>query len=118
MNCYKFILARQKFKNTTTQLYNVSLIIHYFGELNTRVNQILETISNNLHYESSLGNYAKIITNIQSTISEEINEIIPNKRTKRGLNNALGSIIKTISGNLDKEDGRKYEEMIKNLEAN
>ena len=40
------------------------------------------------------------------------------KRIKRGLINGLGSIIKSISGNLDQNDAEKYDNLIDQLKNN
>ena len=39
-------------------------------------------------------------------------------RTKRGLINGLGSIFKSISGNLDYADGERYDKLIQELQNN
>lgn len=41
-----------------------------------------------------------------------------NNRTKRGIINALGSVFKFISGNLDASDGERYDKTIKELSDN
>ena len=64
-------------------------------------------------------NYLKILNLTREKVEIKIKEILPHpKRTKRGLINGLGSIFKAISGNLDANDGERYEEMIKNLQEN
>lgn len=39
-------------------------------------------------------------------------------RNKRGLIDGLGSVIKFISGNLDSEDGRRYDKLLKDIQNN
>ena len=40
------------------------------------------------------------------------------KREKRGLINGLGSIIKSITGNLDETDKKRYDQIIENINVN
>ena len=40
------------------------------------------------------------------------------KREKRGLINGLGSIIKSITGNLDETDKERYDQIIENINVN
>lgn len=51
------------------------------------------------------------------TISDQLQSFEPN-RVKRGLINGLGSVIKSISGNLDYTDAIRYDHAIKNLQEN
>ena len=39
-------------------------------------------------------------------------------RSKRGIVNGLGTIVKTLTGNLDAEDGRKYDELFERINKN
>ena len=39
-------------------------------------------------------------------------------RNKRGLINGLGSIIKSITGNLDSQDAERYDEIFRKIEEN
>lgn len=49
---------------------------------------------------------------------EKLNQLLPSKRSKRGILNPLGSLIKVITGNLDNDDAVKYDTMIKDVKAN
>jgi hypothetical protein len=42
----------------------------------------------------------------------------PDSRVKRGLINGLGSVIKSITGNLDQSDALKYDNILKELQVN
>lgn len=70
-------------------------------------------------YQRELTNYDNIIKYYKNLIDEKFRPFreIP-IRTKRGLINGLGSIIKQISGNLDAEDGKHFESLIENLQQN
>lgn len=49
----------------------------------------------------------------------KLKEILPHpQRTKRGLINGLGSIFKSISGNLDAADGERYDNLIRQIQNN
>lgn len=45
------------------------------------------------------------------------NQLIPNIRTKRGLINPAGSIIKAITGNMDNDDAIRYDNLISNIQS-
>ncbi|XP_045770256.1 uncharacterized protein LOC123870843 [Maniola jurtina] len=49
---------------------------------------------------------------------EKYRQLVPQKRSKRGLINPLGSIIKVITGNLDHDDAVKYDELTSKLNRN
>lgn len=49
---------------------------------------------------------------------EKLNQLLPSKRSKRGILNPLGPLIKVITGNLDNDDAVKYDTMIKDVKAN
>lgn len=59
--------------------------------------------------------YKDQIDNSLELIGKKIAFIAPHHRFKRGLINGLGSIVKTITGNLDHEDAMKFETEISNL---
>lgn len=51
-------------------------------------------------------------------INRKIIQLFPQRRTKRGIIDGLGSIVKIITGNLDAKDGEKYEKAILELQKN
>ncbi|XP_072943134.1 uncharacterized protein [Epargyreus clarus] len=59
--------------------------------------------------------YKDQIDQTLNLIDKKISFITPHARAKRGLINGLGSIVKTITGNLDNDDAIKYETEISNL---
>lgn len=63
--------------------------------------------------------YSKMIAYTKKLIDEKLVNIQPTQsRQKRGLINAMGSIVKTITGNLDAADGERYNKILKHLEDN
>lgn len=100
--------------------YNLKPLIEESEYLNQHYKK-LKTELNDKKLTTEFDNYDKIINYLQQTINEKFNNINVqsiNKRTKRGLINGLGSIVKSISGNLDAEDGRKYDKIINHMKHN
>lgn len=83
-----------------------------FENLNLQYENLKSTYENDTFYEKELNNHNKIATFTQRVINEKINNI----KNKRSLIDGLGTIIKTITGNLDAQDGVRYDKIIKNLE--
>lgn len=53
----------------------------------------------------------------EKKVEDKLIEILPHpNRIKRGLINGLGSIFKSVTGNLDATDGERYETLIKDLQ--
>lgn len=78
------------------------------------------SINNSFHVRD-LENYDKIVLYTQSLISDKINNIklhSINNRKKRGLINGLGTLIKTITGNLDATDGEKISKILRHIQGN
>lgn len=55
---------------------------------------------------------------IYENTENQINKLKIHKRNKRGLINGLGTIIKSISGNLDQNDAEHYEQLFKQIKEN
>lgn len=55
---------------------------------------------------------------IMKVTIEKYKQLIPSVRSKRGLINPLGSLIKTITGNLDNDDAVMYEKLIHEVKTN
>lgn len=121
-------LGQAKLKDATHEF------IHYFNlqPVNNQINTIIDhyneievAIKEDLcfPYIYSLSNFKQHILfqiNLakQKFISVYPFENIKNIRPKRGLINALGSVVKFISGNLDQEDAKRYDEAIEHLQSN
>lgn len=82
---------------------DLKLLIDQFSDDINRIT-LLNTC-NSLNYELKLVNY-------------KIRSLMPNLRTKRGLINPLGSLVKFISGNLDQQDAEEIHNHLKELENN
>lgn len=103
-------------------------LIHYFdlnslileiNKLNIKSNNLTLLINKNKNYTFDSINYLNILNVLQDRVHSELNQIIPrSERIKRGIINALGSVFKTISGNLDASDGERYDTLINNLQTN
>lgn len=65
-----------------------------------------------------VGNFAIITEFLFDEINRKLNQLLPNSRTKRGLINGLGSIFKSITGNLDNEDGERIQQHLKKVDKN
>lgn len=80
---------------------------------------LINNINKNQDYSIETSNYIKVLTLIKDKVETKLKEIIPHPhRLKRGLINGLGSIFKSITGNLDATDGDRYENLIKQLQSN
>ena len=68
-------------------------------------------------FENRITTSKNILITLLNHISDKIQLLNP-KRTKRGLINGLGSIINSITGNLDASDKERYDHIIQNLDNN
>lgn len=111
-------------------LGKTKLIVHYHSflqyiDLINFENQ-LNSIETQLDYfKTKLDNQTFILYELQINylseklikINSQLKSLEPN-RMKRGLVDGFGSIIKSITGNLDQTDAEKYDKAIKVLESN
>lgn len=106
----------QEFTYTLIHYYDLNPIILEINKLYIKSKNISETIIPNSEYLFETSNYFKILKLIQDRVETKIVEILPHpNRIKRGLINALGSVFKAVSGNLDASDGERYEKLIAEL---
>lgn len=76
-------------------------------------------ISTDTNYSNDLLNYFKLLNFTENKVMNKLIEIVPSQnRKKRGIINGLGSIFKSITGNLDANDGERFETLIKELQNN
>lgn len=54
---------------------------------------------------------------IRNITIEKLNQLLPAKRSKRGILNPLGSLIKVVTGNLDNDDAVRYDAMIEGVKT-
>lgn len=87
--------------------------------MHLKAENISKLISKNKEYQNDMSNYIELLKITQNRIDNKIKEIIPHpQRIKRGLVNGLGSIFKAVTGNLDANDGNRYEKLIHELREN
>ncbi|KAG5870699.1 hypothetical protein JTB14_000196 [Gonioctena quinquepunctata] len=85
--------------------------IHYYNL--TPIAQEIDAIQN--QYEA---NFIQGLQYQLEAVHRKFQSIYPSLRGKRALINALGSIVKAISGNLDQDDAEKYDSAISTLQRN
>lgn len=71
-------------------------------------------------YFTALKSMKNLVSFQLNLATEKLNSLHfhSNNRFKRGIFNALGTVFKSITGNLDSEDGKRFDEAIKILESN
>lgn len=93
-----------------------------FYTLNVQYDSLRLSYINNSVYTRELVNYDKIAQFSKKSISAKIENIQihdnAQNRTKRGLINILGSIVKGITGNLDANDGERIYNILDHLQTN
>lgn len=115
-------LGSAKIKHYTYTLihyYDLNPILLEINKLHFEAKNTTDLLRTHTEYFIESSNYLKLLKLIQDRVESKIKEIIPHpKRTKRGLINALGSVFKAVTGNLDANDGERYESLIKELQTN
>lgn len=102
------------------QIYDISNVIEEFSTLQNyylRFKNALENSTHDPHYAREFYNSYHLVDTLENKILIQIHQLNPlnNKRNKRGLIDGLGSIIKSITGNLDQADAEKYDQAINTL---
>ena len=97
--------------------YNLSEIISEYYKLISHKEKLIDNINKNITYVNSLKTYTNILEFNCVRLQDKM-KIINTKRTKRGIINGLGTIIKTITGNLDSNEGRKYKQLFNKIDSN
>lgn len=106
------------------QIFDITDLIEEFYDLQDQYVRIKNAFENETNiaqsYKKSFYNSYNLAQSFENKIISQINQLNPSfhTRPKRGLINGLGSIIKSITGNLDQEDAEKYERAIKTLSNN
>lgn len=93
----------------------ISTIINHYNEIELAINE-----DSCFPFMYSLSNFKQHILFQLNLVKQKFISVNPFEkvRTKRGLINALGSVVKFISGNLDQEDAKRYDEAIEQLQSN
>ena len=104
---------------TFIQIFDVTKIINEFYKINNKYELLREHIDNKTAYKTEFFNSYAIIDNLKNKIVNRKDQILPTKTRKtRALINALGSIIKTITGNLNQEDAEKFDQNLNIIRQN
>ncbi|XP_050505429.1 uncharacterized protein LOC126883802 [Diabrotica virgifera virgifera] len=124
---YHIQLSKDQLKADTIKIFKEHLnpkkkyaILFEAEEIETQYDAVTTAIQNGLShpYFSSLQNFDQALRYQLKSAQEKFSTIYPYSRTRRGLINGLGSIIKAISGNLDQDDAEKYNNAIETLQTN
>ncbi|XP_074035629.1 uncharacterized protein [Leptinotarsa decemlineata] len=109
----------REFYHSIIHYYDLNPIITEINKLKTKSYNLEYLISKNAEYLKDTSNYLRILKFVEENAEKKLIEILPHpSRTKRGLINGLGSIFKAVTGNLDANDGERYENLIKQLQQN
>lgn len=107
---------------TFIQIFDLTNIIEEFLTLTKRSEYLKTVFKNDVHdknFAIEFHNSLRILNSLQNKIATQINQFNPkNKRFRRGLVNGLGTLIKSLTGNLDVNDAEKYDTSIKLLSDN
>lgn len=105
---------------TFIQIFELNIVINEFNELKNKFNLLKNAFNTTNDYMNEFRNSYIIINNLETKIDEQISQILPKNpiRHKRGLINGLGSIIKSITGNLDQSDAERIDSNINILKEN
>ena len=105
---------------TIIKILNLDLI---YEQLESNVNkykslkeEILSYFSNKT-FDTDFTNVQLQTDYVMNITIEKYKQLIPSVRLRRGLINPLGSLIKTITGNLDNDDAIMYEKLITKLNS-
>lgn len=95
-------------------------MIEEYDYLNIQYKNLRNEFTNKTILKREVNNYDRIINYLQKSLNEKFNNIKAhsNKRQKRGLINGLGSIVKSITGNLDADDGKRYDKILNHMQSN
>lgn len=104
---------------TLIHYYDLNLIIQETNKLRVLSKLLRELLNRSNEYSIDTSNYWKLPSFIEGKVEDKLTEILPHpQRIKRGLINGLGSIFKQITGNLDANDGERYDTLIRELQNN
>lgn len=103
---------------TIVKLISLEQIHNDLNYISSNFQQMCKLIDWNASYSQELTSMKIHTEFILDLTIEKYRQLVPQKRSKRGLINPLGSIIKLITGNLDHDDAVRYEELISKLNHN
>lgn len=108
----------KEYSHNLIHYYDLKLLENEIRNLDNKSEKIRNIISQNSYYANESFNHFKIIDLVKSNAYAKLSEFIPQSRQKRGLLNGVGTIFKSITGNLDANDGERYDNLIKQLHDN
>lgn len=92
---------------------DLSITINRFNDLN----KLVDTNYNKTYVEIVFSNFKIQVEYMMNLTINKCQQLAPSYRVKRGLINPLGSIIKIITGNLDSNDGYRYDQIIEHIQS-
>ena len=104
--------------------YDLTDIVVQIKIINDHYNRLKVNVAVNLHsdYSEEIQNYENVLKFQIEHAKSKLDNILmlrsENLRTKRGLINGLGSVIKFITGNLDDNDAKRYDAILDELHKN
>lgn len=108
-----------EYTHTLLHYYDLNSIIMEINRLRNQSISLKQLIGVNKDYTADTANHLKILGFIENRVENKLKEILPQPpRIKRGLIDGLGSIFKSITGNLDANDGERYNQLILQLQQN
>lgn len=108
----------QRTQHTFVHFYDLQPLKLQYENLNKQYLNLIHTINTDNTVTTDYENNNKIVEYIQSNINEKFNHFTTHSRTRRGIFNGLGTVVKSITGNLDAEDDKRYTEILKHLQEN
>lgn len=114
----------QSTEHTFIHYYKLGEIEKTYLDLQARYRSLVLIINdkykNNTNF-IQLKDYVRILNFTRDAINDKLTNILAHanhQRRRRGLINGLGTIAKFISGNLDANDGERYDKLIEHLTTN
>lgn len=114
-------LGNAKFQTSThtfIHYFELSELISEYNIISNHIKSFKNTTDSNNLYSRELSNYYKIINYNLELINEKLNPFIKESRSKRGLIDGIGSIIKQLTGNLDANDGEQIKKSLEIIKKN
>ena len=100
---------------TIIKVLNLNKIYDDLNFVISKYNEFNSLINKNISYLRDFQVARLHVEYIRDITVQKYEQLVPQKRFKRGLFNPLGSLIKIITGNLDYNDAVRYEKIISQL---
>ena len=112
-------LAKQvQYYHTLTHYYKLDGVLAQIDAIRSHYGEILRVAETDGEVQKVIHPRVQVMEHMLKTAEERIFESILPRRSKRGLLNGLGSVVKFITGNLDANDEEKYNRIIQHLQTN